>query len=249
MSASIAATGAGVHFLFDREQRLITPTLARIRRAGLDAWGLRDVTFSVEPGETIALLGRSGSGKTTLLRLIAGILKADEGSIEVSGRIAALLSIEAGLMSALTGRENSMLLASLAGVPAREVRDAVAHVEEATALGAYFDRPVASYSQGMRARVSLAVGGQIDPQILLLDEVHEALDHDFRRVLEDQAAALVAKGGIVVAAGHDHEMLARLCRRAIWLEDGAIMADGELEVTRRAYLAAGSHPPTGPEEI
>ncbi|HWE81792.1 MAG TPA: ATP-binding cassette domain-containing protein [Gaiellaceae bacterium] len=244
MSASIVASEAGVHFLFDHEHRLITPMLARIRRTGSDAWGLRDVTFSIGPGESVALLGRSGSGKTTLLRLIAGILRPDHGSIEVSGRIAALLSIEAGLMSALTGRENSMLLASLAGVPRAELRDSVARVEAASALGDYFDRPVASYSQGMRARVSLAVGGQIDPQILLLDEVHEALDHDFRRVLEDRAVAVLANGGIVVAAGHDHGMLARLCGRAIWLEDGVVQADGELEDTRRAYRAVRSRAPT-----
>ena len=242
-NASVVASEAGVHFLFDREQRLITPTLARIRRTGSDSWGLRDVTLSIGPGESVALLGRSGSGKTTFLRLLAGILRPDHGSLEVNGRIAALLSIEAGLMSALTGRENSTLLASLAGVKRREVPAAVARVEAAAALGDYFDRPVASYSQGMRARVSLAVGRQVDPQILLLDEVHEALDHDFRRVLEDQAAALVARGGIVVAAGHDHEMLARLCRRGIWFEDGVVRADGDLEDTRRTYLSVGSRAP------
>src|SRR5213078_3628482 len=104
MTALVAAHGVGIRFLFDGNRRLITPTLARLRKPRVEAWGLDDVTFIAQPGDSIALLGASGAGKTTLLRTIAGIFAPDVGKIEVRGRIASLLSTEAGLLPRLTGR-------------------------------------------------------------------------------------------------------------------------------------------------
>jgi ABC-type polysaccharide/polyol phosphate transport system ATPase subunit len=233
----IAARDVGVRFLFDRQRRVVTPGTARLRRSGSEAWGLRNVTFDMEPGRGYALIGRSGSGKTTLLRLVASVLLPDAGRLEIRGRVASLLSTDAGLLSVLTGRENALHLGVLAGLSRRESRAALSQVKERSKLGDYFERPVSSYSQGMRARLGLAVADEIDPQILLLDEVHEALDHEFRRVLEDRAHEILANGGIVVAAGHDHEMLGRLCRRALWLEQGELKAEGGIDETAAAYIA------------
>src|ERR687897_940686 len=97
------------------------------------------------------------------------------------------------------------------------------------------EQPVLTYSQGMRARLGFAVAEEVDPQILLLDEVHEALDHEFRSFLQERAKTIVEAGGIVVAAGHDHPMLARLCTRAIWIEEGSIRADGSFTDVQRRY--------------
>ena len=236
MPARVAADGLGVRFLFDRQSRVVTPALARLQRRGSETWGLRDISFELEPGDAVALIGPSGSGKTTLLRTIAGIFPPDRGRLEVEGRVASLLSIDAGLMPVLTGRENSRLVGVLAGLPRAEARRRVGAVRERTGLGADFDRPVSSYSQGMRARLGFAVAEQIDPAILLLDEVHEALDHEFRTVVEERAAELVHEGGIVVAAGHDHPMLERLCGRALLLEHGRIALDAPFDEVQAAYL-------------
>ncbi len=154
----IVARNVGVRFLFDRHRRVVTPATARLRRSGTETWGLREVTFDMEPGRGYALVGPSGAGKTT----------------------------------------------------------------------------------GMRARLGLGVADERDPNILLLDEVHEALDHEFRAVLERRAHEIVARGGIVVAAGHDHEMLSRLCSRGLWLEQGHLREFGDFATTRTAYLKAHS---------
>jgi ABC-type polysaccharide/polyol phosphate transport system ATPase subunit len=232
----VLAAEVGVRFRFDRQNRVVTATLAGLRRRGTETWGLRDVSFELRGGDAVALIGPSGSGKTTLLRTIAGILVPDRGRIEVEGRVASLLSIDAGLMSVLTGRENARLLGVLAGLTRTEARRRVVPVHDRTGLGADFDRPVSSYSQGMRARLGFAVAEQIEPSILLLDEVHEALDHEFRTIVEERAAETIRDGGIVVAAGHDHPLLERLCNRALLLEHGRLARDGEFAEVQEAYL-------------
>lgn len=236
----IAAEGVGIRFLFDHERRLVMPTMARARRRGTQTWGLKDLTFSISGGEGVALLGPSGSGKTTLLRTLAKVLFPDEGRITISGRVASLLSTDAGLMPPLTGRENSLLLGVLAGMSRAASREALPSIRERTGLGAAFERPVSSYSQGMRARLGFAVADEVGAQILLLDEVHEAFDHEFRAILQRRAHEVIASGGVVVAAGHDHEMLSRLCSQGLWLENGRLRAYGDFATTRAAYLHAVS---------
>lgn len=233
---TVVARDLGVRFLFDRQRRVVTPTLARLRRRGPAAWGVRDVTFSFAPGDAVALVGPSGSGKTTLLRTIAGVLVPDAGTLDVHGHVASLLSVDAGLTPILTGRENAMLLGVLAGLPRRVAREALEQLRTWTALGDAFDRPISSYSQGMRARLSLGVALLTEPSVLLLDEVHEALDHDFRDIVEHEAHALLEQGGVVVAAGHDHPLLERLCTRALLLREGTVAADGSFDEVRRAYV-------------
>jgi ABC-type polysaccharide/polyol phosphate transport system ATPase subunit len=234
----IVAEDIGVQFFFDRHLRVVTPGEARLRGQGLTTWGLRDVTFSIGAGVGTALIGPSGSGKTTLLRVLAGVYSPDRGRIEIQGRVASLLSIDAGLLSLLTGRENALLLGVLGGLSRRAAVRALSDVKARSALGEAFERPVLTYSQGMKARLGLAVAEEADPQILVLDEVHEALDHEFRHFLQERAHALLAAGGIVVAAGHDHPMLASLCSRALWLENGSIREHGAFEEVQPRYLEA-----------
>jgi ABC-type polysaccharide/polyol phosphate transport system ATPase subunit len=234
--ARVRAEGVGVHFFFDRQHRVLSPTLARLRRRVTEAWGLRDVDLEAGAGEAVALLGPSGAGKTTLLRAIAGVLVPDRGRVVVEGRVASLLSVEGGLMPTLTGRESALLLCVLAGLSRREARTSLDAVGELAGLGAEFDRPVASYSQGMRARLGFAAAVQARPTVLLLDEVHEALDHEFRAVVEEMSGELLRRGGVVVAAGHDHPLLEGLCNRALLLERGRVAADGPFGAVRDAYV-------------
>ena len=232
----IVADRVGVQFLFDRHLRVVTPGEARLRGHGLTTWGLRDLSFEIGHGEGTALIGRSGSGKTTLLRLLAGVYTPDVGKIDIRGRVASLLSIDSGLLSLLTGRENAVLLGILAGLPRRRVVRALENVKERSGLGDAFERPVLTYSQGMRARLGIAVAEEEEPQILVLDEVHEALDHEFRHFLQERARALLDNGGIVVAAGHDHAMLASLCTQALWLDGGSLREHGPFDEVQPRYL-------------
>ncbi len=236
MSTVVTAAGVGVHYLFDRQQRTVSPTVARLKRAGGENWALRDVTFDITAGEGVALLGASGSGKSTLLRVIAGVLEPDTGRLTTRGRVGSLLSIQAGVMALLTGRENTALLGVLAGMTPAQARAETETVKERSGLNEHYERLVASYSQGMRARLGLAVIEQTAPRILLLDEVHEALDHEFRNHVEALAHDMLAAGAIVIATGHDHPMLERLCTRALLLKKGRLRADGEFTDVQHAYL-------------
>jgi ABC-type polysaccharide/polyol phosphate transport system ATPase subunit len=236
MNSSITAERVGVHFLFDRHRRVMSPTLAGVRGDTTEVWGLHDVRFSIGAGEGVALLGPSGAGKTTLLRTIASIYRPDTGRLTVEGRVGAVLSTEAGLMLSLTGRENASLLGVLAGLSRAEAKDRLRLVKEESGLGDAFERPVSAFSQGMQARLGFASAVQVEPEVLLLDEVHEALDHEYRDVVERRANEIIASGGIVVATGHDHDLLARFCGRALLLTGGTVVADGPFDETQATYL-------------
>jgi ABC-type polysaccharide/polyol phosphate transport system ATPase subunit len=235
VSTLVHAQGVGVSFLFDRQKRVVTPALARIRRRGPVVWGLRGVEARVGPGEGVALIGLTGSGKSTFLRLLAGVYVPDEGRLDVSGRIGSLLSVQAGLLTPLTGRENSVLLGVLGGLTRAEAKRRLPQIKERSGLEDSFERSVSSYSHGMRARLGFAVAASANPEILLLDEVHEAVDQRFREVIESRAQQVREAGGIVVAAGHDHAVLERMCDRAILFSEGRVAADGPFHEVRAVY--------------
>lgn len=237
--ASARLVELGVRFDFDRQGRVVTPGLRRLRRVRASAWGLHDVNLHVEPGTGVALVGATGSGKTTLLRVLAGVMPADAGTVEVRGRIGSLLAADAGLQALLTGRENAELLGVLAGLSAAQAAASIELVAERAQLGDAFDRPVHTYSAGMRARLGLAVIRATSPRVLLLDEVFEALDHEFRAIVERYARELRDAGGIVVAAGHDHDALSRICPRAVWMDGGRVRLQGAFGEVIPAYRGAG----------
>lgn len=239
MTARIRVMGLGVRFQFDRQGRPVTPAAARIRRHCTSAWGLRAMDIEIQAGECLALIGPNGAGKSTLLRAIAGVLAADEGRVEVQGRLGTLLSVQAGLIPLLTGRESCQLLCALAGMPRRRVRARLSQLQVESGLAEAFDRPVSSYSQGMRARLGFTAIALTQPNILLLDEVHEALDEEFRGIILTHVRRITQDGGIVIVAGHDHEELERLAARAVLLEDGSVMADGPFEEVAPGYFADG----------
>jgi ABC-type polysaccharide/polyol phosphate transport system ATPase subunit len=235
VSTFVHAQGAGVSFLFDRQKRVVTPALARLRRRGSTEWGLRGVEARVGPGEGLALIGLTGSGKSTFLRLLAGVYLPDEGRLDLKGRIGSLLSVQAGLLTPLTGRENSVLLGVLGGLTRAEAKRRLGAIKERSGLEDAFERSVSSYSHGMRARLGFAVAASSNPEILLLDEVHEAVDQHYREVIESCAQDVREAGGIVVAAGHDHAVLERMCDRAILFDRGRVAADGPFQEVRAVY--------------
>jgi ABC-type polysaccharide/polyol phosphate transport system ATPase subunit len=237
VSAQIDARNLGIQFHFDRQRRVLSPTLARIRRSGPEPWALRGVDIAAAAGEGIALVGPTGSGKTTLLRLLGGILTPDEGTLMVEGDVGTLLSPQAGLIGLLTGRENAELLGVLVGMSPQRARAAVGPIKDLSGLGDAFELPVGSYSEGMRARLGFAVASQRDVDLLLLDEVHEAMDHEFRAAMAERARAVRERGGIVIAAGHDHAVLETLCDRAVWMESGSVERDGDFGEVVGSYVS------------
>ena len=236
--AEVRLDGVGVRFNFDRQGRVVTPGMRHLRRIRASAWGLQDIDLGIEPGSGLALVGPTGSGKTTLLRILAGVLPPDAGTATVRGQIGSLLGAEAGLQPLLTGRENCELLGVLAGFSLRHARSTTDEVAERSGLAEAFDRPVHTYSAGMRARLGLAVIQATTPDVLLLDEVFEALDHRFRAIVEAFAKRLREQGGIVVAAGHDHEALGRICPEAAWLDEGRLRMHGPFDDVIPAYRRA-----------
>jgi ABC-2 type transport system ATP-binding protein len=236
--AEMRLEGVGVRFDFDRRGRIVTPTLRHVRRIRDTAWGLRGVDLQLQPGAGLAIVGPTGSGKTTLLRVLARVLVPDEGRAQLRGRAGALLATEVGLQAMLTGREAALLLAVLAGLRLSEARAGMESLKQRTRLGDAFERPVYTYSQGMRARLHLGVIQSTAPQVLLLDEVFEALDHEFRGIVEEYGRGLRERGGIVVAAGHDHAALERICPTALWLDRGHARAEGPFDEVVAAYRTA-----------
>lgn len=229
MTPAVVVEELGIRFNLDRQRRPTTPGLTRLRRRCTTQWSLRGLSFTIEPGAGVGLIGPNGAGKTTLLRTLAGVLTPDEGRVVVRGRVGSLLSTNAGLMPSLTGRENSLLLGVLAGLPRSHARASIDSIKDRSGLGAVFEQPVSTYSQGMRARLGFAVIEQAEPDVLLLDEVHEAIDESFRQRLAARVTEVRARGGIVVAAGHDHAELSRFCDRALMLEKSGIRALDSVE--------------------
>jgi lipopolysaccharide transport system ATP-binding protein len=225
----------GVRFTFDRQGRPITTGAARLRRHTHARFGLRHVGFSVEPGEAVALIGPNGAGKTTLLRALAGVYEADEGEVVARGRVGPLLSVNGGLIPMLTGREACAHLAVLTGTHPGQVGAELDAIREVSELGDAFDDLVSSYSAGMQARLAFATITQRRPDLLLLDEVHQAFDSEFRATVAEEARRIRERGGCVLAAGHDSQALGRLCDRAIHLKDGQLVADGPFDEVAGAY--------------
>ena len=196
---------------------------------------LRDVSFSVDRGQCFGVVGANGSGKSTLLKLIAGTAKPTSGTIEVEGRISALLELGAGFHPDFTGRENAYLNGSLLGLSRRETEAAMPAIESFAQLGQFFDAPIRTYSSGMAARLGFAVAVHVDPDVLLVDEVLAVGDEYFQNKCYAKIAEFRGAGKTIVLVSHDIGLIQRLCDRAIWLDGGRVAASGTVRDVATAY--------------
>ena len=196
---------------------------------------LRDVSFTVERGQCFGVVGANGSGKSTLLKLIAGTAKPTSGTIEVEGRISALLELGAGFHPDFTGRENAYLNGSLLGLSRRETEAAMPAIEAFAQLGAFFDAPIRTYSSGMAARLGFAVAVHVDPDVLLVDEVLAVGDEYFQHKCYAKIAEFRGAGKTIVLVSHDIGLIQRLCDRALWLDGGRVAASGSVRDVATAY--------------
>jgi ABC-type polysaccharide/polyol phosphate transport system ATPase subunit len=203
---------------------------------------LDDVSFRVEPGETVAVVGRNGAGKTSTLRVLAGIVPLDSGRVEVGGRVVAQLELGAGFGRAFTGRENVYLNAALHGLSRAEVDERLDAILAFADLGEFADLPVSTYSQGMFLRLGFAIAAHLDPDVLLIDEVLAVGDEAFQRRCEERIASQIAAGATLVLVSHDASLVERTCERVVVLDRGRLLFDGPvdrgLEVYRREALVA-----------
>ena len=235
----IVAEGVWKSFRRSREQPLSVKNVLLLRRRPRERrWILRDVSFRIEPGETLGIVGKNGCGKTTLLRLLAGILRAERGSLEVRGRLAALLALGAGFHADLTGEENVYLNASILGFTRREARVRFPAIAEFSGLGEHLQTPLRFYSSGMVVRLGFAVAVHLDPQILLVDEVLAVGDADFRRRCHERMRELRRGGRTVVLVSHDMDEVREYSDRVLWLDDGRVAAVDRPDVVVPAYLAS-----------
>ena len=196
---------------------------------------LNDVGFSVERGQVFGVVGANGSGKSTLLKLIAGTAKPTSGTIEVEGRISALLELGAGFHPDFTGRENAYLNGSLLGLTRRETEAAMPKIEAFAQLGHFFDAPIKTYSSGMAARLGFAVAVHVDPDVLLVDEVLAVGDEYFQHKCYAKIAEFRVAGKTIVLVSHDIGLISRLCDRALWLDQGRVAASGTVRDVATAY--------------
>lgn len=201
---------------------------------------LDDVSFEIKQGETIGLIGPNGSGKSTTLALIAGVLRAQAGKVEVQGRVAPLLELGAGFHPDLTGRENIILNGVLLGLTRREVLTKMDEIIAFSELESFLDQPLRTYSSGMIARLGFSVAAHLDPDILLIDEVLAVGDLHFQEKCREKIAEFKRKGVTMILVSHATEEVRRLCDRAIWLEGGRIVEEGEPHLLLKRYEESGS---------
>lgn len=200
-------------------------------------WALRDISFSVSPGEMLGILGKNGAGKSTLLQLVGGIGRAEEGTIQVNGKIGGLLDLGAGFHSDLTGRENVFVGAVVAGLTRREAARRFDDIVQFAELEQFIDSPMRTYSTGMQMRLAFSVAIHTDPEVLLVDEHLSVGDVAFQAKCLNKITEFKTKGCAIVLISHSAGQIQKLCDRALWLREGTIMAYGEPEVVAGQYLS------------
>lgn len=244
MTAAVRVSAVGKEYRRyppDRPRTLKEAALRGFRDVrGERFWALRDVSFDVERGRTLGVIGANGAGKSTLLRLLSAVERPDQGAIEISGRVGAILEIGVGFHPDLTGRENALLASVVAGLTRR---DALARLPDLVAfaqLEDFIDSPLRTYSTGMSARLAFAIASHIDPEVLLVDEALSVGDLAFQRRCMERIREFKEAGVTSVVVSHDPTRIRDLCDEVVWLHEGRVVAKGPpMEVTAR-YVSSNA---------
>ena len=210
-----------------------------------DIWALNDVSFDVEQGEVLGIIGRNGAGKSTLLKLLSRITYPTSGSLQVSGRVASLLEVGTGFHEELTGRENIFLNGSILGMKKREIERRLDEIIAFSGVETFIDTPIKRYSSGMRLRLGFAVAAHLSPDILLVDEVLAVGDADFQKKCLNTMDDLRSSGRTVLFVSHNMAAIESLCRRCVWIDAGSIRADGEARTVVGEYMRTFAQASTG----
>jgi ABC-type polysaccharide/polyol phosphate transport system ATPase subunit len=198
-------------------------------------WSLRDVTLSVESGESVGIIGANGAGKSTLLRAAAGIISPSAGVAISRGSIVPLMELGTGFEAELSGRENIQFNGALLGRTRAQMRSQMDAIIAFSGLEPFIDAPLRTYSTGMVARLAFSIATAVDAETILLDEILAVGDAAFRQRCDERIRSFVREGRTVVVVSHELETLTKLCRRTVWLAHGEIAADGPSEQVVRDY--------------
>ncbi|MBQ8869649.1 MAG: ABC transporter ATP-binding protein [Oscillospiraceae bacterium] len=197
---------------------------------------VKDVSFDIEEGQVVGLIGRNGSGKSTLLRAIAGIFSADKGDINLYGKTVSLLSIGVGFKTNLSGRENIFLSGLLMGFKKSEIQEKLDSIIEFSELGAFIDKPVKTYSSGMYSKLAFSITAIMETDIMLIDEVLSVGDEKFKKKSYEKIKELISdKTRTVIIVSHSMDTLQKLCDHIIWLNNGILMRQGETKEVLAEY--------------
>ncbi|MGH9886899.1 MAG: ABC transporter ATP-binding protein, partial [bacterium] len=200
--------------------------LVRRRPKTDEFWALRDVSFTVAPGEVLGIIGPNGAGKSTMLSVLSGILWPDRGAVDLEGRVGALIELAAGFHPELTGRENVFLQGAIMGMRRAEITRRFDEIVEFAGVGEFIDTPVKHYSSGMNARLGFSIAAHFDPDVLLIDEVLSVGDRAFQQRAYEYLTSLVRRGVPIVVVSHQLERISSFCDRAILLMRGAVAFEG-----------------------
>jgi len=238
---TIAANRIWKRFRADRQRMLLRDEIQRLRsRLRGDAgrgwrWALRDIDLVASPGESVGLIGANGSGKTTLLKILTRVMYPYAGSVDVAGRVTALIEVRAGIHPDLTGRENVYLFGSLLGLSRRDVSQRFDDIVTFAELEGAIDRQVKFYSSGMQMRLGFAVAGFLEPDVLLVDEVLAVGDTAFQQKCLDRMRSMLGHGTTLVFVSHDLAAVEATCTRGMWLHDGALREEGPVREVLSSY--------------
>ncbi len=219
------------------------------RRPGSDRFfALRDLSFSLQQGESLGVVGPNGAGKSTLLSLVAGLTVPDAGEISVSGHLVPLLELGSGFHPDLTGAENVRVNAAVLGFSRRGTRALLDRIVEFSGIGSFIDEPLRTYSSGMVMRLAFATSIHAEPEILLVDEVLAVGDESFQAKCKDKVFELKHGGAILIVVSHQPDVLEQLCDQVVWLEAGSVVRLGPTQEVLEAYRArtAAHAPPAAP---
>jgi lipopolysaccharide transport system ATP-binding protein len=231
--------------IFNATGRSLTSRILQVATGGRldsDAGGrvvvraLEHLTFTVQPGEKVGLVGHNGAGKSTLLRAMSRVYVPTRGSALIEGRVGSLIDISLGINPEATGRENIYIRGALLGLSKSDITRKFDEIVEFSELGKFIEMPVRTYSSGMHLRLAFSVATSVVPEILLMDEWLAVGDENFLHKAEGRLASLVDATEILVLATHSEELLRRVCNRAIWLERGQVKMDSSVDEVAKAYF-------------
>lgn len=198
-------------------------------------WALKHISFEVEKGDVIGIIGHNGAGKSTLLKVISGIMKPTEGSVETNGNIVPMLELGSGFDMELTGRENIFLNGAILGYSEAFLKDKCQEIIDFSELGSFIEAPIRTYSSGMLARLAFSVACVVEPEILIVDEILSVGDADFQEKSRNRMMELMTGGTTVFFVSHSLEQIREMCNKVLWLEHGEVQAFGETEEICERY--------------
>ena len=210
-------------------------TLAKGKLKYKEFWALKNVSFTVRPGEVLGIIGRNGAGKSTILKVISGILKPTEGSVSVRGNIVPMLELGSGFDFDLTGRENIYLNGSILGYSSHFLDEKYDEIVSFSELGEFIEMPIRKYSSGMMMRLAFSIATVVNPEILIVDEILAVGDEAFQRKSRQRMLELMGGGTTVLFVSHSLDQIREMCDRVLWLDHGQIKMLGETKEVCDAY--------------